>query len=150
MGSIKTNFSFPLWARVYIDTNAFIYFIEQNNEYFQIIAPIFDMVWTGHISAFTSGFTLTELLVKPLRDRRHDIVQAYRDLLLDPELITLGNTTIDTYILAADIAAVTMMKTPDALHMGTAIENNCTFFITNDKKITSQKKISVLYVSELR
>jgi predicted nucleic acid-binding protein len=136
--------------RVYFDTNPIIYFIEQNQTYFDIVSPIFQLIGTDEITAITSEFTLTETLIKPIRESENQIVQDIKDLLLDPELFTLTKISKDTCLRSAEIGGISGMRPADALHFVSAIENNCHYFITNDKKFRSQNGVTVLFLSELK
>ena len=71
--------------RVYFDTNAIIYFIEQNPQFHAVVLEIFKLIGSDSISALTSQFTLTEMLIKPIRDKQPALIQNIKDLLLDRE-----------------------------------------------------------------
>lgn len=148
MGSLKSVLSELQWCRVYFDTNPLIYFVEQNTTLFSVVSPIFDMIGTGDIQAFTSEFTLTEILIKPMRDKELNMIELYTDFLFDDDIFTLTKTTRNIFLSAAKIGGLSWLRTPDAIHMASALENECQFFITNDRKIHSQKWISVLYISD--
>ena len=134
--------------RVYLDTNSLIYFIEKNSEFFSVISPIFELIGTSEIFAYSSELTLTEILTKPIRDKHIQVIESYTELLFDEELITLICTSRNTFLLAAKISAELSLRTPDAIHMASAVERECRFFITNDKKIKSYNNTEVLYVSD--
>jgi predicted nucleic acid-binding protein len=136
-------------GRVYFDVNPIIYFIEQNTDFVEVVTPLFEMLGEGAILAYTSEFSLTEILIKPIRDGRADVIQAHKELLLDPELFTLTKANRETFLTAAQLGAKAGMRTPDAIHFASAMENQCQFFITNDKKINSQAGVTVVYVSDL-
>jgi predicted nucleic acid-binding protein len=70
-------------------------------------------------------------------------------MLLDPELFTPTKTNRDTYFRAAELGGKTGMRTPDAIHLASAMESPCQSFITNDRKIKSYGNVSVVYVSDL-
>ena len=53
--------------RVCIDTAPFIYFIEKNSVYLDILKPVFLEIDKGGIRAITSTVTLLEVLVQPFR-----------------------------------------------------------------------------------
>ena len=50
---------------VYLDTNIFIYALEDFREYTVPIRKIFETIEQGIATTFTSEFTLSEALVKP-------------------------------------------------------------------------------------
>ena len=51
-----------------IDTAAFIYHLEENEEYLPFTDVLFKMIEAGKIRGVTSTITLMEVLVKPNRD----------------------------------------------------------------------------------
>lgn len=40
------------------------------------------------------------------------------------------------------------LKTPDAIHLATAIEHKADVFITNDKQLKKVKEIAILYLGD--
>ena len=135
-------------TRVYFDTNPIIYFIEQNTQFVELVTPVFEMIGEDSILAFTSELSLTEVLIKPIRDNRIQIIQTHKELLLDPELFTLISPNQDTFLLAAELGGKSSMRTPDAIHMACAIESKCRYFITNDKGIKSTDDVTVIQISD--
>jgi predicted nucleic acid-binding protein len=136
-------------SRVYFDVNPIIYFIEQNTQFAELVTPVFEMIGDGSILAFTSELSLTEVLIKPIRDNRIQVIQTHKELLLDPELFTLISPNQDTFLLAAQLGGKLSMRTPDAIHMACAIESKCKYFITNDKGIKSTGDVIVIQVGDL-
>lgn len=149
MGTIKTMREQLKGKRVYFDTNPFIYFVEEHDIFYEAVKPIFQMVKDESITAFTSEFTLTETLIKPYRDKDQETIDAFEGLIMESGYFSLLGATKETFLKAAQIGGETMMRTPDAIHMTTAIENNCNFFITNDKRIRSYGTVKVIQVADL-
>jgi len=54
--------------RVYLDTNVFIYALEEYPRYVQALTELFDSIDAGRLKAITSELTLAEALVKPMMD----------------------------------------------------------------------------------
>jgi predicted nucleic acid-binding protein len=65
---------------VAIDTAPFIYFIEEHEVYFPLVAPLFEAISAGRLRAVTSSLTLLETLVVPLRTGAHTIADRYERL----------------------------------------------------------------------
>ena len=136
-------------SRVYFDVNPIIYFIEQNTQFSEAVTPVFEMIGDGSLLAFTSELSLTEVLIKPIRDNRIQVIQTHKELLLDPELFTLISPNQDTFLQAAQLGGKLSMRTQDAIHMACAIESKCKYFITNDKGIKSTGDVIVIQVGDL-
>ena len=145
----KTGLNRLRGSRVYFDVNPIIYFIEQNTQFAETVTPVFEMIGEGSILAFTSELSLTEILIKPIRDNLNQVIQAHKELLLDTELFTLISPNQDTFLVAAELGGKSSMRTPDAIHMASAIESKCKYFITNDKGIKSTGGVIVVQIMEL-
>jgi hypothetical protein len=59
--------SFPLAARIYLDTSPVIYSVEKHADYWQILVSLWQSLKSGKIEVVTSELTLLETLVQPIR-----------------------------------------------------------------------------------
>ncbi|OLP20440.1 VapC toxin family PIN domain ribonuclease [Leptolyngbya sp. 'hensonii'] len=86
----------------------------------------------GEIDLICSELVLLESLVMPLKQANTALAQTYEQLLLgtDIQLIPISQKILRD---AATLRAATNLKTPDAIHSTTAINTNCTLFLTNDR-----------------
>lgn len=134
--------------RVYFDTNAIIYFIEQNPQFYSVVLEIFTLIGSNGIAALTSQFTLTELLIKPMREAHAALIQNIKDLLLDPEFFTLTAISESLFIKAAETGAAHGLRPADAIQFASALENHCHFFVTNDARFNSVGGLEVVPLSE--
>jgi predicted nucleic acid-binding protein len=134
--------------RVFFDTNAIIYYLEQLEPFYEIVLPLFESIGTEEIQAYTSEFTLTEMLIKPMKENAIELVQDIKDLLLDPDLFVLTKTHQELFIKAAELGGRHGLRSADAIHFASAIENHCHYFVTNDKKFKSQQGVKVLIVND--
>jgi hypothetical protein len=57
------------------DTAPFIYFIEENPTYINIVEPLFQEISRGNLRAFTSHITLIEVLIKPMEEHNDDLTR---------------------------------------------------------------------------
>ncbi len=69
-------------SSVYLDTNVFIYALEDFPEYAVPIKIIFETIDQGICTAFTSEFTLSEVLVKPFILGDESLISLYQDVIL--------------------------------------------------------------------
>ncbi len=53
-------------------------------------------------------------------------------------------------LLAAQLRAAYRLKTPDAIHLATAIDSGCDVFVTNDDSLKKVQEIKVLTLGDLR
>ncbi len=135
------------FKRIGLDTNILIYYIEEHPVYLEKIEPIIDRIATGKAIGITSYVTLLELLVKPIKDKRFDLVEQYKKIVLN----TLDMVAVEESIClkAAEFRAKYGIRTPDAIQLASVISKNGEVFITNDEKLRSVDEIEVLTLIDL-
>nr|VFJ45894.1 MAG: Predicted nucleic acid-binding protein, contains PIN domain [Candidatus Kentron sp. DK]VFJ47603.1 MAG: Predicted nucleic acid-binding protein, contains PIN domain [Candidatus Kentron sp. DK] len=121
--------------RVYFDANIFIYLLEGYKELEWQIEEIRSSLVLGECEIFTSELTLCEILVYPLGNQDNNSVEQYRAFLERSGAFQLIPTSKDTYIRASEYRALLRLRTPDAIHVATALESECDIFLTNDRNI---------------
>jgi predicted nucleic acid-binding protein len=129
--------------RLGIETSPFIYLVENHLTYIDRVRSVFDIVKQGQIQVITSSITLAEVLTMPLKMQNQQYVAAYRRMLLKSRNIKIKSVTTEIAERAATLRATYGLRTPDALHLATAIEHQCDAFLTNDKQLAKVKEISV-------
>ena len=134
------------YRRIGLDTNVFIYYIEEHPIYLLKIEPIIDKIAKGKAVGITSYVTLLELLVKPLRDGRLDLVDQYKIILSGQlEMVPMDK---EVSIKAAQLRAKYGIRTPDAIQLASVIHKKGDVFITNDKGLKHIKEIKVLTLED--
>lgn len=116
-----------------LDTVTIIYFLERHPRYYQTVKEIFEQIETGKISAIISTLVFTELLVPVYKTKEYKHADRIVHILSNfPNLKTIPLTTkIST--TAARLRARHGLRTPDAIHIATALESKSKGIITNDK-----------------
>ena len=135
--------------RIMFDTAPIIYFIEEHKSFGGITEEIFGLIRENHeYHAFSSVITLAEVLAQPLRKSNKQLVEKYRQFLLNASNFTLYS--IDPIIAekAAELRAKYEIRMPDAMQLAVAIENVATLFITNDKDLKKVEEIEVLVLED--
>lgn len=135
--------------RAYIDANVFIYALEGFPAYEAICREFLSALENGRIAGVTSELTLAEVLVHPLMHGRHDIAQAYRELLTQAP--NLGLVPISREILEASAAirAALRSRLPDAIHVATAKALACDALITGDKSMRVPPELAMVTLDSL-
>lgn len=133
-----------------LDTSIFIYHFEANPTCLPFTRTLLNSVASGTHEAVISELVLLELLVKPLRLKRDDLADQY-EILLDhfPHLMIFPIQR-DVLRHAAKLRARYGIKTPDAIHLATALEHHATLFVCNDRELKPVGGMDVLVLSELR
>ncbi|MCY7377396.1 MAG: type II toxin-antitoxin system VapC family toxin [Pyrinomonadaceae bacterium] len=132
-----------------LDTSPFIYFVEQNPLYVDVMREVFKRITNDDFQSCSSVITLTEVLVQPLRRNNQSLADEYRDLLFNGENFRLFSLTASIAETAAELRAKYNLRTPDALQMATALENGCDAFLCNDNGLKRVTELRILILNEL-
>ncbi|MGK7894341.1 MAG: type II toxin-antitoxin system VapC family toxin [Xenococcus sp. (in: cyanobacteria)] len=139
----------PDSSRIYVDTVVLIYAVEQAQIYGSLLAELWAKRQAGNLAIFTSELTLMELLVIPIRNSHTFLIEAYERLLRSPQIQLLP---IDQLILreAARLRAIMpSLRTPDAIHVATAMTSGCSQFLTNDRRLRIISDLPVVILDEV-
>jgi predicted nucleic acid-binding protein len=125
-------------ALVYFDTNPFMYAFEGDAAVAEPVQSLLRALQTRPHCGVTSELTLAELLAPvwregtmPLETRR----KIYLDLLVGNRFFSLRPITRDILVETASLRSVFRLKLPDAIHLVTASQAGCQFFLSNDGDI---------------
>lgn len=118
-----------------LDTSIFIYHLEANPTYLPLTRRVLNSVESGQCSAVVSTVTLMELTVHPWRVNRADVARQYEVLLINFPNLSLIDLTRDIARKAAQLRAKHNVRPADALQMATALINEATAWISNDKRL---------------
>ena len=131
---------------VFLDTAPFIYFIEINSRYHDLMKPVISLIDAQESQGVTSTITLLEVLVRPLRDGNKKLADRYKDILLSSNGLRTYEISHEISERAALLRAKHGLRTPDAIQFATALISKADFFLTNDSTL---KKVNELKVAVL-
>lgn len=133
---------------VALDTQVFIYYIEEDERFLPLVNPVFEAIDHGTRPAVTSVLTLMELLVVPYRNGNAALADRYEALLTRSR--GLRCVDIDRSVLkaAAQLRANLKLKPPDAIQVATAMVANCSVFLTNDRRIPATPGMRILQLNK--
>jgi predicted nucleic acid-binding protein len=129
-----------------LDTPPFIYFIEEHPKYLSIVRPVFAAMTEGALTGVTSALTLMETLVLPYRTGTASLAGQYEAFLSRSRGLRLGEITSAVLRAAAQLRATHNIKTPDAIHLATALIARCPVYLTNDRHLPPIPGIQILQV----
>ncbi len=127
---------------IYLDASAIIYGIEGTGELRSaVLAWIAKAENSGGVFS-TSRLSRLECRVLPLRRGQTALIAQYDDFFLRRSLnvVDIGGSVID---LATDLRVRYGLKTPDAIHVATAMECGADLILTGDRDMTRFKDIRV-------
>jgi predicted nucleic acid-binding protein len=131
-----------------VDTMLFVYHFEGHSQFGPWAARLLQAAEHDRLRLVTSVLTLMEVLVVPKRERQEQLCQRYRELFASfPQLTVLA---IDQSIaeVASDLRATYTLRTPDALHLATAIVAGADAFVTEDRRLSNISAIQVIGISQ--
>jgi predicted nucleic acid-binding protein len=120
---------------VALDTQVFIYFIEEQKQFLPLVKPLFEAIDQGTLRAATSGLTLMEVLVVPYRSGNSSLSDCYESLLTRSRGLRFVDVDRPLLKAAAQLRAAFKLKPPDAIQVAAALVANCGAFLTNDRRI---------------
>ncbi|MBI1827567.1 MAG: PIN domain-containing protein [Planctomycetes bacterium] len=144
MGPLKL----PDSGTVYLDSCCVIYAVESVEPYNQALQPLWQTAASGRVELSCSALTLLEVLVKPIRERKKELENAFRSFLVSSKEIQLLPIGVAVIERAARIRAETGLSTPDAIHAATALEVGVSTFITNDPAFRRVPGLAVTLIGE--
>src|SRR5580698_4269619 len=132
---------------VAIDTAILVYFIEDDARFLSLVRPLFVAADEGRLDLVTSALTLMEVLVMPCRAGNVALAERYEGLLTRGRGIRLIEITLNVLRNAAQLRAVSGIRTPDALQLAAALSAGCSAFVTNDRRLPSLPNMRVLQLN---
>lgn len=131
------------------DTAPLIYFAERNLQYFDRMLFVMRKIDHGDIIGVASTIILTGVLVQPLHVGDKVLTERYESILSKSRSFRLERIGTMIARRAADLRARYNLRTPDALHIATAIDAGCDAFLTNDARLKRVTEIAVLVLDDL-
>ncbi|MCI0710468.1 MAG: PIN domain-containing protein [Chloroflexi bacterium] len=130
--------------RIYVEAAPLIYYIEENTAHLDKMVAVIQAIESGSLEAISSVITLTEVLIHPIRENDEYLEQQYRDILTNNDQFKLMSVSPTIAESAARLRVSYNLRTPDALHVATALDADCDAFLSNDlglKRVTELKVI---------
>lgn len=134
--------------KIALDSVVFIYQFE-NKRYQPLTRIIFEHIERGDVVAVASTVTITEITVKLHQLEQPKKAQAYEAIVSHFPHLSIVDVTMAIASLAGQLGGTKNIKTPDAIHIATALTEKATLWVTNDRKhLRVQPEIDVLYLED--
>jgi predicted nucleic acid-binding protein len=136
----------PLYG---VDSMVFVYHFEANEEFGPAAGRLLQAAEAGRCRLVCSILTLLEILVVPKRTGQEELCRRYREVFQSfPNLTVLA---LETHIaeIASDLRARHSVRTPDAIHIATAIRAGAAAFVTGDGRLSRVREIRILRLDEI-
>lgn len=131
-------------ARLYIDTNIFIYAFENSDALAKKLLQIISLnEGRKRPLLATSEIVLAELMIDPLRKSSERLIELYDNISIGNAFILVGTITREVLWHAAQLRAeYASLRLPDAIHLSTAMHFGCTQFLTADLRLKDTYSIT--------
>lgn len=87
----------------------------------------------------TSELTLAECIVRPVAEKDHDTLDRYEHLLSGDDVIETHQVAWAILHMAGILRGQNRaLRTPDAIHIATAITHGCEMMLTGDKRLRAE------------
>jgi predicted nucleic acid-binding protein len=139
----------PASGNVYLDANGFIYSVERIDPYRSLLDTLWQTASTRQITVVTSELTLLEVLVKPLKVSDATTATLFRTVLQHTPEVRMLPITQSILEEAAKLRATLGLRTPDAIHVATALLHSCALMVTNDSAFRRIPDLPVAVLNEL-
>lgn len=117
--------------RIYFDSCLAIYVVEENPTF----APLVEsrLANSQNVSITVSALTEMECLIMPIRKQNQALIDKFNEWFDKVEILSFGR---EIFQQAAQLRAdYQSLKTPDAIHLSTALHHRCDEFWTNDNRL---------------
>ncbi len=136
------------YSRIALDTNTLIYLLERHPFYGPEVKEVFELIEKGVCLGITSTLLMTEILTKPLKEGACDLYHRYLVFFHAFPNLIIKDVTQNISIGAAKLRARYNLKTPDAIFLATALDEEAEAFITNDARLENIANLNVIIISK--
>ena len=135
-------------ARVFWDTNLFIYLAEDRGEKAVRVENIWRAMKSRGDRLYTSAMTVGEVLAKPMREGAREIEREYLRMFRGGSVVVLpfDIRVAQHYAVVRSDRSITP---PDAIQLAVASAAEIDLFITNDERLTKKNIPGVKFISAL-
>lgn len=126
-----------------LDSAPWIYWTEQDRRFLPSIAPLMEQLAQRQITVIASVLAFLEAQTGALRMGDEVRARRYEELFTNSEGVVLVEVTVTIAARAARLRAAHRLRTPDAIHLATALEAGASAFVTTDRRLARVREIPV-------
>lgn len=138
-----------LGQRTYLDASLYIYAFEGVQPHRTRMAELLGAIDSLDVEVIASELLFTELLPRPMKDGRQDLVERYLELIRNTPHINLVKVDSAVILRSVHLRANFGLRSMDALHLATALVHDCWSFITNDRRLSRVDQLRVLSLDDM-
>ena len=118
---------------VLLDSVILIYYFDRHPVYERRVEDLLNELERKDCTIILSHLVFAEILVPYFRQKAYKKIKQIRQALSNAPHIHLQEVNLAISEKAAELRATMGMKTPDAIHLATALQAKADYLITNDK-----------------
>jgi predicted nucleic acid-binding protein len=136
-------------ARVFFDTNLFIYLFEGHPKFEPEVRRIRTRMIERGDALLTSALTVGEILARPIAKGDHERVRSYREL-FQSGVVTVLPFGIEAGFLYGQLRSAGSISAADAMQLACAGAAGADLFITNDDLLSRRTVPGIHFVTNLQ
>jgi len=126
-----------------VDSSPWIVWVEADPALLAVVEPLFEQIGLGRVNAVSSTVVLLEVLTGAFRRGNDLLARRFEDVLGETRGVALLPVTREIAREAARLRASHGLRTPDSIHLATAIVAGAAEFVTMDRRLARVKEIPV-------
>ncbi|MBI5440185.1 MAG: type II toxin-antitoxin system VapC family toxin [Deltaproteobacteria bacterium] len=134
MGPLSRE-NLPEGSTAALDTVALVYLLERHPTHYDTAKGLLSRIEGGEIAGVLSCLVFTELLVPPYRSGDSQRAESVLRLLTNFPNLKVVDVTPEISAQAARLRARYGLRTPDAIHAATALNEGADVIVTNDRDL---------------
>ena len=144
MGVKEFSLKLSEYQIIGLDAMGFIYHFEKNPTFGPLTKTLFQYLQEGKIQGIISVLVVGEILtgVKKMGDEKMGLI--YRHIFSTFPNLVVTDITLETMEIMSDLRVKYGLRTPDAIHIATALLHKVQAFVTNDKQLTQVKELDII------
>jgi predicted nucleic acid-binding protein len=131
-----------------LDAMSFIYHFEKKPHFGPITKVLFAHIQAGKVSAVISVLLAGEVLTGVKKVGNREMILRYGHIFSEFPNLALHDADMRVMEKMSDLRAAYGLKTPDAIHVATALLHGAQAFVTNDAELKGVKELDVLVLED--
>jgi predicted nucleic acid-binding protein len=135
-------------VHLYLDSNVFIAALESSTELGNSARRALLRIAQRELTAVTGELTIAEVLPRLFAEETELLISAHSKALTSGGGLEVIAVTREILVQGAKLRAALKVGLPDAIHVATAVLNDCAAIVTEDRRLKAPAGISILRLGD--